>query len=114
MEYIINILLEFIPILIVLTVGYIAALFIKPLNNKLVTKVYLLVSTLILVLVMLGTDNTYKHTTGYDKSLDVKSLEMRQTMKDVIIKDITPTTTSDEERKESFDEMVKYKSENKP
>ena len=112
-EYIINVLLEFVPIFVVMTIGYVAALFIKKSNKGLVTKVYLLVSLLVLILVSLGSDNTYKHTTGYNKTLDVKTLEMQQKNVPIVIKDNTKPVISDKERKKSFDEMVKYKEENK-
>ncbi|QHZ59801.1 hypothetical protein HWD03_gp041 [Alteromonas phage vB_AmeM_PT11-V22] len=114
MEYVINILLEFVPIFIVITMGYLAGLVISKSNRNLLTKIYLLVSFVVLLLLMLGTDNTYKHTTDYNKNLDVKTLEMYQTEKSVEIKDNTRPTISTKERKEYFDEMVKYKKENKP
>lgn len=114
MEYIINILLEFVPVFIVITLGYIVGLFIEKSSRKLLTKIYLLLLSIVLILSMLGTDNTYKHTTGYNKTLDIKTLEMYQTKKEVEIKDNTKPAISDKERKDAFDEMVKYKEENKP
>lgn len=113
MEYVINILLEFVPVFLIITLGYVASLFVKKINKRLLTKIYLLFSFLVLLFFMLGSDNTYKHTTGYNKSLDVKTLEMYQRNNTVEIKDNTKPVISDKERKKSFDEMVKYKEENK-
>lgn len=113
MEYLINVLLEFIPLFIWVTLVYVVSRLIKRVDNKLATKVYIIVTCIILVLSLLGTDNTYKHTTGYNKHMDVKTLEVRQKSSPVVIKDATKPIESEQERKKAFDEMVKYKKENK-
>lgn len=54
---------------------------------------------------------TYKHTTDYNKQQDVYNIERQQesvsSVADIVDKTLKPKTT-DESRKQSFEEAVKY------